>query len=150
MARRRRKSGGAGFSLVVVALVGFAVFGLYILIVAGVIGVGWLAYKFFVSVSATSSAPVSAGRDTCGVHIRLGVSSAPRADLQNNPRPFWVDCAGTATVKGRPIGGMVYVGEGLASLGNDAIEPALIDPTLPAAGGSLDLSERRTGYWPSY
>jgi hypothetical protein len=51
---------------------------------------------------------------------------------------------------GRSIGGMVYVGQGLASLGSYDIEPALIDPTLPAVNERLDLSERRTGYWPSY
>ena len=156
MGRRRRKSGGAGLSLIILALAGFVVFGRDMLVVAGVIAVAWAAYRF-VSKSGTSSGevtasslPVSAGRDSRGVHIRLGASPAPRATLQNNPSRFWVDPAGNVTVRGRSIGGMVYVGQGLASLGSYDIEPALIDPTLPAANERLDLFERRTGYWPSY
>jgi uncharacterized tellurite resistance protein B-like protein len=154
---RRRKSGGAGLGLIVLALVGFAVFGRELLIIAGIGGVLWLAYKLFFSKperlsgkGSATSLPVSVGTGSPEVYVRIGSSAPYRADLQNDPQLFWVDASSTATVQGSSIGGMVYLGEGLASLGGNHIEPALIDPTLPVVRQRLDLSQRRTDYWPSY
>lgn len=48
--------------------------------------------------------------------------------------------------------GMLYVGSGLPSVKEwaAAIEPALIDPTLPVSRRDSDAEGRQMSYWPSY
>ena len=153
---RRRKSNGAGALILLVMIFGIAAgYGLALLILGGVIAAIWLARKILSAASQTSS-----GRNTRSPAPAPPLLSPPddkfwiyrtnRADLKTDPRPFWVDADTHSTVQGRSIGGMIYVGKNLASLAGGDVEPALIDPNLPAASKGLDLSERRTGYWPSY
>jgi uncharacterized tellurite resistance protein B-like protein len=142
---RRRSSGGAGLGLVVLGLIALAIefvvqHGQTFLIVAGVVGAAWLAYKLF------AAKPASSGQASSGAS-RAAPDMATRDEAQP---PVWVDANTNAMVQGRSIGGMVYVGRGLASLGMDIVEPALIDPALPAVRQSLDLSQAGTTYWPSY
>jgi len=48
-------------------------------------------------------------------------------------------------------GGLLYVGSGLASVGNEwNLEPALIDPTLPINWSNPDRAGAGLRYWPSY
>ena len=62
----------------------------------------------------------------------------------------WIPQTGTARVRDRDVGGMVYCGTGLQAIGSRQSEPALIDPRLPIARGIDTYSERRLEYWPSY
>ncbi len=45
---------------------------------------------------------------------------------------------------------MVYVGTQLASVRQDGVEPALINPSRPIASAAADCHLRYTNYWPSY
>jgi uncharacterized tellurite resistance protein B-like protein len=47
-------------------------------------------------------------------------------------------------------GGMLYVGEGLASVAGHGVEPALIDPSLPVNRSNPDRGGAGMTYWPSY
>lgn len=155
---RRRKTSGAGFLILVVVLVGVAAgYGQDLLILAGALLAVWLLRKMFVSGSKNSSgqvapSPPAQSRQISrhGAYIQVDASPAYRKGLKSDPRPFWVDAGRTATVQGRAVGGLLYVGEGLGALGGGSVEPALIDPNLPAIRERLDLSQRRTSYWPSY
>ncbi|GAA4232882.1 hypothetical protein GCM10022254_33980 [Actinomadura meridiana] len=54
-------------------------------------------------------------------------------------------------VAGRTLpGGMLYVGADLPAVSGRDVEPALIDPRLPADFGSPDWTGKDLGYWPSY
>ena len=65
-----------------------------------------------------------------------------------NGDDVWVPAHQDAEVQGRRIGGMVYVGRRLAGASGGR-EPALIDASLPASSGDVDLSLRQTNYWPA-
>ncbi len=63
----------------------------------------------------------------------------------------WTRSGGSIVVDGRRIdGGMVYVGSRAASVDGTAVEPGLIDPTLPVAWSSPDHAGNTMGYWPAY
>ena len=153
---RRRKSNGAGAVILLIVIVAIAAgYGLFLLILGGVIAAIWLARKILAAAPQISSRPNT--RNAAPPPPVLSppdetfwISRTNRANLKSDPRPFWLNADSDSTVHGLSIGGMVYVGKNMASLAGDNIEPALIDPTLPAATKWLELSERRTGYWPSY
>lgn len=64
---------------------------------------------------------------------------------------FWVPAGETATVAGRKIGGMVYVGTGLDSVAPQrGTEPALLDPRQNVGWGYPDERGRLMTYWPYY
>lgn len=50
----------------------------------------------------------------------------------------------------RLLGGMLYVGSGLTAVNGLAVEPALIDPSLPTRDERPDPNGASMGYWPSY
>ena len=64
----------------------------------------------------------------------------------------WIPPGEEARVGGLTIpGGMIYLGESLAPIGGwHDREPALIDPSLPVARRSPNLSGEAMSYWPSY
>lgn len=63
----------------------------------------------------------------------------------------WVPLSREVTVGRFTIpGGMLYVGEGLASVAGHNAEPALIDPSLPVDRANPDRSGTGMTYWPSY
>lgn len=67
------------------------------------------------------------------------------------PESCWLPLDREVTIAGRKIpGGMLYVGEGLASVSGYRVEPALIDPSLPVAKSLPSGFQRTMGYWPSY
>jgi len=63
---------------------------------------------------------------------------------------YWVPWNGNAQVGGLKLGGGLYVGSGLGSVGQTEIEPALIDPRLRADVAQRDYSIRRLDYWACY
>lgn len=63
----------------------------------------------------------------------------------------WVPLNREVTIAGRKIpGGLLYVGDGLASITGYRLEPALIDPSFPVAKSVPSGFQRTMGYWPSY
>lgn len=63
----------------------------------------------------------------------------------------WVPPGSTIEVAGLEItGGMVYAGQGLASVDGYGTEPALIDPTLAVDWRNPDIAGQTMEYWPSY
>jgi uncharacterized tellurite resistance protein B-like protein len=65
------------------------------------------------------------------------------------PQARWVGQDETITVSGHVVqGGMVYFAEKAHRGFNQ--EPSLIDGQLPVQAAKVDLTEKITGYWPSY
>ncbi len=63
----------------------------------------------------------------------------------------WIPSGGTAVVAGQPIpGGRVYVGWNAPAANGTAVEPSLIDPTLPVNWAAPNLQGVGMSYWPSY
>lgn len=63
----------------------------------------------------------------------------------------WIPPAQEVTVGGYRIrDGMLYVGQGLATVAGHGVEPALINPSLFANISDPDRSGRGMTYWPSY
>jgi uncharacterized tellurite resistance protein B-like protein len=61
----------------------------------------------------------------------------------------WIGKDETFSVRGQVVqGGMVYFAEKADRIFN--LEPSLIDAQLPVQAAHVDLTERITGYWPSY
>lgn len=77
---------------------------------------------------------------------------APRAPSSPSTPPRWVKPGEVVNVAGYTIaGGMLYVGSRLPALAAYRdVEPALIDPGLPARTGPNSRSGEGMGYWPSY
>jgi uncharacterized tellurite resistance protein B-like protein len=80
----------------------------------------------------------------------IRVTRASRAPKHRNGDDFWVPLSKAVSVSGHNIGGLLYHGRELASVGGHEIEPALIDPKLSVSGHIRDCTVRRTDYWPSY
>jgi tellurite resistance protein len=84
--------------------------------------------------------------------ISSGESSAPRPRADVSPDSCWISAGQVVAIAGRTIpGGLLYVGSGLASVGNEwNPEPALIDPSLPIKWSNPDFQGTGLRYWPSY
>ena len=79
--------------------------------------------------------------------------SRGNAPSQNSPRLYrWVPSSGNATVAGREIGGMVYVGipPDVIRVASSAKCAAVIDPTLPVGQFSTDKKSELFPYKPGY
>jgi len=86
---------------------------------------------------------------------RLEQLQAQRAEARpvrrRDSAGLWMPLGSNATVHGYAIGNFVYVGSGLNVFADwDAIEPALIDPKLPADPGHANNAGDGMPYWPSY
>ncbi len=71
---------------------------------------------------------------------------------RRNPKrkSCWVEPGGTATVAGRTIGGMIYLGPEPNREMAPGIGGAFIDPELPVATAGSDFSGESMPYWPRY
>ena len=81
-------------------------------------------------------------------------STSVRSARTVRPRPSgtsrklrWVPAGESATIAGRSIGGMVYVGSEMAAGPTDN---GFIDPSKPVAGKADDLQATGMPYWPNY
>lgn len=76
----------------------------------------------------------------------------PRSAPHSAGDRFWIPAGGSAKVAGREIGGMVYVGSGLAPVSpyRGTVEPSLIDPRQRVTWGDPDSGGQLMRYWPSY
>jgi uncharacterized tellurite resistance protein B-like protein len=83
---------------------------------------------------------------------RGSVRYSERPSDPGDPEKCWVAAGRTVSVQGYDIpGGLVYVGEHLAGIGPwSGVEPALINPKLPADRSRPDREGEGMGYWPSY
>jgi len=101
-----------------------------------------------------NSPPPSPGADRARNRAATAISTRG-ASVKRSPSvsadDCWVPPGRVATVAGYTIhGGMLYVGQGLASITGLRVEPALIDPSLPIKRSSPDRTGARMTYWPSY
>ncbi|MEO9683068.1 MAG: TerB N-terminal domain-containing protein [Roseibium sp.] len=119
-------------------------------------------------IQSSSTAPPKPPKQDYAEIVRAGQSAAPAlsaiAKRYENPRPTahkpqtnsrkngWIPAAETATVAGRNIGGMVYVGTPplLNNYGHRDKCRAFIDPSLPIAKQNRDISGTEMKYWPGY
>src|SRR5262245_24533281 len=84
-------------------------------------------------------------------HAAAGSSPVTAVQDPDDPDRFWVPAGRSVEIAGIRIpGGLVYVGSGLRALNRLAVEPALIDPSLPVNLKSPDHGGQRVGYWPAY
>ena len=94
------------------------------------------------SATAVTSHP---GRDSA-----WGDEAAAAPPPAEGTAPRWVPSTESVTVRGRKIGGMVYVGSTALALALDTPISACIDPAEPVADTGDDLAGAGLGYWPSY
>lgn len=66
-----------------------------------------------------------------------------------SPDDIWVPQGKTITIAGRKIRGMVYLGS-RGDQDRDSYGDAVIDKSLPVAGGESDIYGSTMSYWPSY
>ncbi len=151
MARKRSGSAVGNLLIGVLALGAWVIseYGVMFLIL-GALGLGAWIFYWLQSNRSEPIEPASIGdaRDSRGLAQR---ESGRKARVLPRLRgdDAWVPSTKVAEVQGRRIGGLVYVGRGLAAAGG-GIEPALINPSLPVSGGPADVSLRQTNYWPDY
>jgi hypothetical protein len=90
--------------------------------------------------------------------VTITISGMGGNDAHSIPAPSrgvrekwrWIPPMESTSVSGISLpGGMIYVGTSLKS-GYYDVEPALINPNLKVASGSVDISLPLTNYWPSY
>ena len=104
----------------------------------------------------TSETKVTAQQDSDAFHTvpPTSVSAPTKSESTKAPRspraPRWIEPGNTATVAGRTIGGMIYLGPGprRESWGQEG--NGFIDPGLPVAKIGSDISGESMPYWPSY
>jgi uncharacterized tellurite resistance protein B-like protein len=97
---------------------------------------------------------VRIGDDVSSIEIPIepdwgfSTESAARGPRQTASQ-CWIPASREVEIGGRRIRGLIYVGENLAGADTEYwLEPALIDPTLPATTAAP--GEPPAGYWPSY
>lgn len=172
----RRKTGGGGGvalgALIVLGMLGTALAEYWpVILLIGSLGLGlWLMGKLGAGSNShkqenvedhpavpSRNIPRRAVRSTrssdFGISVAVETSAYPRGGerpTSTDPTQYWISESGNANVRGSSLGGLLYVGRGLASVGGGDIEPALINPALSVTSSRLDLSVRRTDYWPSY
>lgn len=116
-----------------------------------------IAYGIFRLVRrGTSETKVTAQQDSDAFHTvpPTSVSAPTKWETNKAPRsrrePRWIEPGNTATVAGRTIGGMIYLGPGprRESWGQEG--NGFIDPGLAVAKIGSDISGESMPYWPSY
>jgi uncharacterized tellurite resistance protein B-like protein len=114
----------------------------------------WIALKFSgtgTQHTAEEGVGVEVSASELQPNSSRGSASAHRHIATNrNGDEFWIREPQDAQVGGRKLGALLYVGTGLAAIGDHAPEPALIDPGLRIAEHIDGCNVRRLDYWPSY
>lgn len=163
MARRKGSKGGE-LVLVVVGAIVAAIASvpkevwIAIVVIAAIGGMIWLlanVTKSSTSESTETSSP-QLNRTNRGDHestrfeVHASSSYQSRKPKGKHVPTRWIAKDETVEVAGTQIrGGLIYVGSDLTSWTGET-DPALIDPRHEVTTGDLDLSIRRTEYWPSY
>jgi len=87
------------------------------------------------------------------ISIRIGdmVLDSSSAKLTGRAADCWVPQGQSKQVGGITLeGGMFYCGKNLPSVSGRAVEPALIDPSLPVSVREADCRTRMLDYWSNY
>lgn len=113
-----------------------------------------LAYKFpflhLTNLQAAEAGIIETEAETRAMSYSPGISIPREIDSLVTSNKCWIGPNREVEVKGLgSIGGMLYYGQGLASVQGSDVEPALINPKLRVVwpqNGSAD----RMPYWPSY
>lgn len=120
-----------------------------------VLAVGIIAFLGWLVAKGADIASTSPNRSAQRTHSRAATpiltedAFAERSTV--TAQDCWVPPGREVTVAGYAIqGGMLYVGEGLSSITDLRVEPALINPSLPVNRSSPDRSGTGMTYWPSY
>jgi tellurite resistance protein len=148
---KKRTSGGALLA-VVICLIILLISNYYwaILIIVGLVVVVWIINKSY----SSKKKPQTVSAATYPYPIRVTVSTGPyHPDFKaksSTGDEFWVPPGQSIRIHGVDIGGMLYAGTGLESVGGGGPEPALIDKNLPIAREHDDCHIRHLSYWPSY
>ena len=100
--------------------------------------------------SHADGAPPEFGTDLAGSTARSAVKKAAEGEVASEGGPRWVPAHETASVAGRKIGGMVYVGRSASTGPREKRVGASIDPSLPVALAGIDLDGVGVGYWSTY
>lgn len=157
----RRKTSAAGWLAILllggaVVAIDFIVQNPGVLVLPLVIVAIWVMVKLSAGIKRTAEElPASAdtGRSSAsfrGATVRITTSRTAHAPKHHDGDDFWVPGSGQVEIAGRSIGGFLYFGRELASVGRQDVEPALIDPKLSVSRRIRDCTVRRTDYWPSY
>jgi len=111
------------------------------------------AWKFISGIKTVPSPHVRPAKTpdvTLTVTVGSGLKSTPSFSSSTKPEECWQRAATAVSIAGRNIaGGLLYVGRGLPAVAGHAVEPALVDPSLPV-GRRADIAGSAMGYWPSY
>lgn len=125
-----------------------------ILIVLVIGGAIWLARQF--KTSSSASTHKQQRHADSGLRLRIEVvdddwRDRPAAKLSAAFDKFWVPQDRLVDVHGYSIkGGLLYVGNDLASVSGYSVEPALINPKLKIDAKHPVHSGEDMGYWPAY
>lgn len=153
----RKKSSGGWLALLGVGLVIWLVskYGLAMLIVGGLAGAAWVAYRlYFGTKQEEAPAPIIEREPRLPAARKSFYESQSRESpgkvTSRNGDEFWVPPTRSVDGPNRPIGGGLYYGSGLSAVESTGVEPAQIDPKLPVDRTVTDCAVRRLGYWSSY
>ena len=139
---RRGRHGRWG--LAIGGVIGFLISGPVGALVGAAIGfiVGDVVRKSGSAVARKDTRNTTARRTTAGsvLEARKATKSVVR----------WIEPDGTATVAGREIGGMIYLGSGSRRDSWKTEGSPFIDPRLPVARIGSDFAGDSLPYWPSY
>jgi tellurite resistance protein len=110
----------------------------------------WLINKFYISKNKSETPKTANNQNLITVTISTGPYYSGFKARSSNGDDFWVPAGQSVKIHGLDIGGMVYFGQGLESVGGGGPEPALIDGDLRVAAGRANCHIRYLSYWPSY
>ena len=148
---RKRTSGGA--LLVIIICLFILLLSNFYWVIFVIAGLAVLVWIINIS-SSTKKKPQVISAATKPYSVRVTVSTGPyHPDFKaksSRGDEFWVPPGKSIKIHGVDIGGMLYFGTGLESVGGGGPEPALIDKNLTITREYIDCHIRHLSYWPSY
>jgi uncharacterized tellurite resistance protein B-like protein len=148
---RKKSSHGALFLVLICVIIWLAAkYGSALLVVAGLAIIVWLVNKFYGRKKKVEIPKSANGQNLIKVTITAGPYYSDFKARSSNGDDFWIPAGQSVRIHGLDIGGMVYFGQGLESVGGGGPEPALIDRELQVAREEVSYYICHLSYWPSY
>jgi uncharacterized tellurite resistance protein B-like protein len=149
---RKKKPSGIEFLFIVLYLFVLILTNFYlaILIIGGVAIFVWLISKSFITEKKPRVIRTSIPKHSYEITITRGPHYPDFKSTSSNGDEFWIPFGQSTKINGFDIGGLIYFGQGLESVGQSGPEPALIDKKLPMAPGEGNCHIRLLSYWPTY
>jgi hypothetical protein len=134
---RKKKPSGIEFLFIVLYLFVLILTNFYlaILIIGGVAIFVWLISKSFITEKKPRVIRTSIPKHSYEITITRGPHYPDFKSTSSNGDQFWIPFGQSTKINGFDIGGLIYFGQGLESVGQSGPEPALIDKKLPMAPG---------------